>query len=571
MKERLKKISTYKVTDDSTADGESYINTPYLQREYERIHSKVTAPTIQFPKNLEKELLRHIEKSPETATWYNLLTSFYLRTKNTTAARKINIQAQKNHPDYLFAITQAAEFAIADKDFALAERFLGSDLLIEKRFPERKRFHESEFYAYYSSVMIFLVEQERFEEAENCLRTVRKWSEKDSKTKQIAVLLIIKKAKTNAAKRKEKESKITIKEVEGYSLVKYEQTGQRTALLLPQLDIFYHAEPSKITEAKLKELIALPRAELIEDCENILLDTIRRYDEFQNIEFDPDLYSFYCHALNFLGALKAEESIDVIFDCLKQGNEFIDFWYSVHLADFFNHALYQIGQNQLEKLADFVKTPYINGWAKILITDVVKQVGLAQPERRDEAITWLENIFNYILENEHQEGLLDILFTTELIGIFMYLRAKDKMHYIELFSQKGWLDETMFGDLEAIRTEISTEIDPYEIYPQPKDIFEYYNKNHEKRRAKSNNPTFINSMSSDSISNFGFLTSMLMESILSMEEGFDEFDEVEEVPNTPQQIKQLASKIAAPIVQKVGRNEPCPCGSGKKYKKCHGG
>lgn len=24
------------------------------------------------------------------------------------------------------------------------------------------------------------------------------------------------------------------------------------------------------------------------------------------------------------------------------------------------------------------------------------------------------------------------------------------------------------------------------------------------------------------------------------------------------------------IMQKVGRNEPCPCGSGKKYKKCHG-
>lgn len=23
-------------------------------------------------------------------------------------------------------------------------------------------------------------------------------------------------------------------------------------------------------------------------------------------------------------------------------------------------------------------------------------------------------------------------------------------------------------------------------------------------------------------------------------------------------------------VQKIGRNEPCPCGSGKKYKKCHG-
>ena len=24
------------------------------------------------------------------------------------------------------------------------------------------------------------------------------------------------------------------------------------------------------------------------------------------------------------------------------------------------------------------------------------------------------------------------------------------------------------------------------------------------------------------------------------------------------------------VTKKVGRNDPCPCGSGKKYKKCHG-
>ena len=27
---------------------------------------------------------------------------------------------------------------------------------------------------------------------------------------------------------------------------------------------------------------------------------------------------------------------------------------------------------------------------------------------------------------------------------------------------------------------------------------------------------------------------------------------------------------AARLTQKVGRNDPCPCGSGKKYKHCHG-
>ena len=34
-----------------------------------------------------------------------------------------------------------------------------------------------------------------------------------------------------------------------------------------------------------------------------------------------------------------------------------------------------------------------------------------------------------------------------------------------------------------------------------------------------------------------------------------------------------AATVTKTIVRdqpKVGRNDPCPCGSGKKYKKCHG-
>ena len=33
--------------------------------------------------------------------------------------------------------------------------------------------------------------------------------------------------------------------------------------------------------------------------------------------------------------------------------------------------------------------------------------------------------------------------------------------------------------------------------------------------------------------------------------------------------KEAATSID-PGLPKVGRNDPCPCGSGKKYKKCHG-
>jgi len=55
--------------------------------------------------------------------------------------------------------------------------------------------------------------------------------------------------------------------------------------------------------------------------------------------------------------------------------------------------------------------------------------------------------------------------------------------------------------------------------------------------------------------------------------------------NTPSSTKGSISDLAAALASakdtddkpepgvaapKIGRNDPCPCGSGKKYKKCHG-
>jgi len=31
-----------------------------------------------------------------------------------------------------------------------------------------------------------------------------------------------------------------------------------------------------------------------------------------------------------------------------------------------------------------------------------------------------------------------------------------------------------------------------------------------------------------------------------------------------------AAAVAGATLSRVGRNDPCPCGSGKKYKHCHG-
>jgi preprotein translocase subunit SecA len=56
-------------------------------------------------------------------------------------------------------------------------------------------------------------------------------------------------------------------------------------------------------------------------------------------------------------------------------------------------------------------------------------------------------------------------------------------------------------------------------------------------------------------------------------------EEVEELEEQRQEQKMFLSRGDGPppekkpvkrVADKVGRNDPCPCGSGKKYKKCHG-
>jgi preprotein translocase subunit SecA len=60
-----------------------------------------------------------------------------------------------------------------------------------------------------------------------------------------------------------------------------------------------------------------------------------------------------------------------------------------------------------------------------------------------------------------------------------------------------------------------------------------------------------------------------------MDEENDEFDEKEEVGGpTLEEILEGKDNLRGVTIKrnspKVGRNEPCPCGSGKKFKRCHG-
>ncbi|MEW8105768.1 MAG: SEC-C metal-binding domain-containing protein, partial [Candidatus Thiodiazotropha endolucinida] len=51
------------------------------------------------------------------------------------------------------------------------------------------------------------------------------------------------------------------------------------------------------------------------------------------------------------------------------------------------------------------------------------------------------------------------------------------------------------------------------------------------------------------------------------------FEGLPEETAAPAEMEEHAREPQQPFVRegrKIGRNEPCPCGSGKKFKQCHG-
>ena len=88
------------------------------------------------------------------------------------------------------------------------------------------------------------------------------------------------------------------------------------------------------------------------------------------------------------------------------------------------------------------------------------------------------------------------------------------------------------------------------------------------------NPNPIETMTEDTVVNLGYDTELLYKNMVDAKA--DWLYNLEEWDNllTPERRKELykEQKLSGTVIKekKVGRNDPCPCGSGKKYKYCCG-
>ena len=89
---------------------------------------------------------------------------------------------------------------------------------------------------------------------------------------------------------------------------------------------------------------------------------------------------------------------------------------------------------------------------------------------------------------------------------------------------------------------------------------------------KEANP--IEEMEEDTVVNLGFDTPLLYKNMVAAEADWlynlPEWDEIYDEETRKQLYKEQMSSTTVVKAAKVYPNDPCPCGSGKKYKKCCG-
>lgn len=484
------------------------------------------------------KLLKLVDKYDKVPVFKNYLSVYYMQCKEEQKAFAVNQRIVREHPEYLHGrLNLAAQYILRD-ELEKALEILGAELDLKAMYPDREVFHFNEFESFTSVACDYLSAVGRMEEATMRLETLEEVYPDSPKIPHI-------RGRLQMAKYVRWRQHIVGK---GYD--EECQTDQPPQLKHTELQVLYE-KGLRIPDAELRALLALPRESLIDDLKAILRDSVCRYEYFaydQSKEWEEETHTFPLHALFMLTELRAYDQLPFMLDILGQGEEYLEFWYGDHLFETIWPLIYLLGRDQLATLQAFVLEPDIHHDGKTVVAQAVSQIPFHQPDRKEEVLNWFKGIFTYFLDHLGEESLIDPDAVTHLTSNLMDLPDGAKlMSFAERFYEEGLIDTTIIGDLDEFRKEVRRVESDNHGLPLFDSMFEHY----EHIRTKW----------------YGYMTE---EEQIAADAAFEK--KVEEFKREELRLAQRNTQMPGPSQAKpdpkVGRNDPCPCGSGKKYKKC---
>ena len=231
------------------------------------------------------------------------------------------------------------------------------------------------------------------------------------------------------------------------------------------------------------------------------------------------------HAWRALAQLRAEEAIVPLVKLFRRIDDATDDWVSNDLPK----ELARFGAVALDPLTAYLAHAAHGEWARVAAARAISLVGREHPDTRADCVARLSAQLDRFAE---QSETLNAF----LVSSLMDLRAVEAMAVIERAFASGRVDESVAGDVEDVQIEFGL-------------------KTEREHPRKPNRLTILREQ----------MRAQWKAAGVPLPDADGSFSE----PEPPLGMPPLLLPYIAP--PKVGRNEPCPCGSGKKFKKCCGG
>jgi len=516
-------LSGYTITTDPDFMDDQNALTPQLKWKLEKFHNLA----LQGKKSNIPKLLEAIEQYPDNPQLKNYLSVLYTNIGNKQKAFETNHWIVAEHPDYLFGKLNLANEHYLKGEYEKMPEILGESMEIKALYPHRDTFHLIEVVSFFKCAVLYYIAIGNIEQAE--LRyDVMKEIAPDSPDTESALQNLFAARLELGQKRFEEDEKNRIS-------VKTKQQEKKNITTAPKFDNpeteWLYTHGLYIGEKKLEKILSLPRESIISDLERVLQDSIDRYAYFSELVesegWDEEKMNFVVHAFYLLGELKASESIESIINVLSQSGEYLEFYFGDFTTSGIWEPVYKILNHDLNSCKQFVMKPGIDTYAKTLFSDIAEQIVHHQPERKTEVLNWFKDIIHFLLNSKIEDNVID----SDMIGLLICnvidIEGKDLLPGIELLFEKGVVSTGICGKLD----EVKDSFERPDNYSKKKDILPIAKRYDE---------------------------------ITTTWAGYTEDEEY----NSP--LEDFDEPVMLPIrtESKVGRNDPCPCGSGKKYKKC---
>jgi tetratricopeptide (TPR) repeat protein len=510
-----------------------------------------------------------VDKYPNSEALKNYLYIAYAKTGQSVKALNCLHNTVKLHPNYAFGTINLVNYYLEEGKIDKAAELINEPYDVY-RIENEAFIHQSVFISYYQAVVRLALAKKDSETAEKYHRMMFEYDSTNAEVRELAKE-IFKSRLSNMGKFFTHTVQRTVKATQK-AIVGWETSDKPPVFIHPEVQQLFTYSLEGMPKKIIQDILSLPRETLIQDLDNVLADMIRRRDMYLSLDdWNEDTLSFPIHALYFLTELRAYDRLPTVLNLLRQDQDFLDYWFSDGLNEYFLPTMYLLGKQQLPLLKDFVLEPDNYHWSRGLATEAAAQIALRQPERRAEVVQFFKDIAQAHLDQPDNDRLIDSNLLGSMLNDMLNFEAIELEQEIIALFQKGWISDGECGSLEEVLTELHQPEDRNfsRIAPLPASIFEMYSGKYTDRvERKIVGDSALNDKLKDPYNDFlmgqmfGGMPKPVQPQNVSRGEPYRS--------NFPERPSYQSQETVRRVEPKIGRNDPCHCGSGKKYKKCHG-